>query len=387
MKYNRLNKYFKIIVFILFTIFIIIFFGCIEIIASENIPLKVPDFIPEGTIILDEPSSKEIIYISSDQSILIFRNSTPHLEQLQSGDVLLLNVTRFNASYLLFQIKHIIKGRPNNKGVIIETKPWENHPPFISALIAQPSTFETGQHSYLTCHAADQDGDRLHYTWISSGGTILGNGPSITWIAPHQTGSYSVSCEVMDSNGNKDIESVQLFTVEKFPLLTHEEKELVRRFGWGDNNRTIRWPEGYVEVYDATNFSKMQEVLNQWNEVLIGKVEFYLSDNPQSPVKITYNSELRKENFCGHIDTHWRNYWLYATEITINPDGSFCGYPENSYALYLHFFSGVAGFNTWKGEVVEKRDWQNFNLISEIMQMMIKALYKVPAGYDLNRDL
>ena len=57
---------------------------------------------------------------------------------------------------------------------------------------------------------------------------------------------------------------------------------------------------------------------------------------------------------------------------------------KNIFGLYLHFFSGVAGFNVWKGEVVKKRDWQEFTLISEIMQIMTKALYKVPAGYDLN---
>jgi len=386
MQYNRFNKYFQIITFILFTIFITLFFGSPEIMALENIPPEIPDFIPEGTIILDELSSQEIIYISSDQSILLFRNSTPQLEQLQSGDVLLLNVTQFNASYLLFQIKHIIKKRPNNKGVMMEVVPWENHPPFISSIIAQPSTIEIGQRSYLTCHAADQDGDILSYSWISTGGTILGSGPNITWIAPEQTGGYSISCEAMDNSGDKDIKLVQLFIAEKLPLLTEQEKELIRRFGWG-SNRTIRWPDGYIEVYDATNFSKMQEVLDQWNEVLDGKVIFYLSNNPQSPVKVTYNSALRKENLCGHIDTHWRSYRLYAAEITINPDGSFCGYPENSFSLYLHLFSGVAGFNVWKGEVVEKRDWQNFNLISEIMQMMLKALYKLPAGYDLNRDL
>jgi uncharacterized protein involved in tolerance to divalent cations len=51
----------------------------------------------------------------------------------------------------------------------------------------------------------------------------------------------------------------------------------------------------------------------------------------------------------------------------------------------INLFSGVAGFNAWKGEVVKKRDWKNFTLISEIMQTMIKALYKLPAGYDLNR--
>ena len=386
MHYNRLNRYFQIITFILFTILIALFFVSIEILALENISPEVPDYIPQGTIILDEPSTQEIIYISSDQSVLIFRNTTFQLEQLQPGDVLLLNVTQFNASYLLFQIKHIIKERPNNEGVIIEVIPWQNHPPFISSIIAQPSTLEAGQHSYLTCHAADRDGDILHYTWIYSGGTILGNGPGITWIAPEQIGSYNISCEVMDKSGEKDIKSIQLSVAKRLPLLNFEEKELIRRFGWG-SNRTIRWPEGYVEVYDATDFSRMQEVLDRWNVVTEGKVIFYLSNNPQSPVKITYNSLLRKENLCGHIDTHWRSYRLYAAEVTINPDGSYCGYPENSFGLYLHLFSGVAGFNVWKGEVVKKRDWQNFNLISEIMQMMIKVLYKVPAGYDLNRDL
>lgn len=381
------NQNFKSIIYILLSIFIIIFSAGVTVFATEIYSVEDKSLIPKNTIVLDEPSSQELVYISSDQSILLFRSSTPQLEQLRVSDVLWLNASVNDNYGFLRQIIYISKKEESNdKGLIIKTIPWiENHPPFISALIAQPSTLEAGQRSYLTCHAADQDGDMLHYTWISSGGTILGNGPGITWIAPEQTGGYSISCEAMDNSGDKDIKLVQLFVSEKLPLLSNEEKELVRRFGWG-GNRTIRWPDGYVEVYDATNFSKMQEVLDQWNEVLDGKVIFYLSNNPQSPVKITYNSALRKENLCGHINNHWRSYKLYAAEITINPDGYFCGYPENSYALYLHFFSGVAGFNAWKGEVVEKRDWQNFTLISEIMQMMIKALYKVPAGYDLNRN-
>ena len=388
MQYKRFNIHSQIIIFILFIIFVTIFFGSVEIMALENISLRIPDFIPEGTIVLDEPSSQEIIYISPDQGILIFKNSTPQLEKLQIGDVLLLTETAADKpSGFLRQIKHIIKERPNSKGIIIQTIPWRmNHPPIISGLIAQPSTLEIGHQSKLTCYAADEDKDELYYSWISAGGSILGSGTNITWIAPHQIGSYSITCEVMDSSGDKDIKSVQLFVVEKFPLLTHEEKELIRRFGWG-GNRTIRWPDGYVEVYDATNFSRMQGVLNRWNAVIGGKIIFYLSNNPQSPVKVTYNPELRKENLCGHIDTHWRSYRLYAAEITINPDSSFCGFPENSYALYLHLFSGVAGFNAWKGDTIDREDWQDFTLISEIMQTMIKALYKVPPGYDLDRDL
>jgi hypothetical protein len=126
----------------------------------------------------------------------------------------------------------------------------------------------------------------------------------------------------------------------------------------------------------------MQEVLDQWNEVIGGKVIFYLSNNPQSPVKLTYNPELREENLCYHIDTHWSNYQLYAAEIKINPDTSLCGYPQNSYALYLHSFSGIAGFDVWEGTTIDQKDWQNFNLISEIMQTMIRALYKLPSAYN-----
>jgi hypothetical protein len=247
--------------------------------------------------------------------------------------------------------------------------------------MARPSTLEIGQQSDLTCYAADEDKDELFYSWVSTGGTLFGNGANITWIAPHQSGNYIVNCEVTDGRGGKDIRAVQLWVAEEFPQLTSVEKELIQKYGWG-NNRVIRWPDGYVEVYDATNFSRMQEVLDRWNEVIGGKVIFYLSNDPQSPVKLTYNPELGEENLCYHIDTHWSNYQLYAAEIKINPDASSCGYPQNSYSLYLHSFSGIAGFDVWKGTTIDREDWQNFNLISEIMQTMIRALYQLPSAYN-----
>lgn len=382
MKLKKFNKYFKI--FILWATFIIIFFGAINIFASEIYSIEDKNLMPKTTIVLDEQSSQELVYISPDQSILLFRNSTPQLEQLRVGDVLWLNVAVNDNYGFLGQIKHIIKDRLNrdSEGIIIETIPWiRNHTPIISGLIARPSTLEIGQQSDLTCYAADEDKDELFYSWISTGGTLLGNGANITWIAPNQSGNYIINCEVTDSRGGKDIRAVQLWVAEEFPQLTYEEKELIQKYGWGDN-RVIRWPDGYVEVYDATNFSRMQEVLDRWNEVIGGKVIFYLSNNPQSPVKLTYNPELREENLCYHIDTHWSNYQLYAAEIKINPDASSCGFPQNSYALYLHSFSGIAGFDVWEGTTIGQKDWQNFNLISEIMQTMIRALYKLPSAYN-----
>jgi len=384
MKHKQSNKYFKIVIFVLGITFIILFWETINLFAAENFPLIDQNSVPKGTIFLDEQSFGEIIFISSDQSILIFKNSTSQLERLHPGAILFLRVNEDSSYGNLYQIKHIMQGGLNrdSEGIIIEIIPWiRNHPPIISGLIARPSTLEIGQQSDLTCYVADEDKDELFYSWISTGGTLLGNGANITWIAPHQSGNYIINCEVTDSRGGRDSRAIQFVIVEKIPLLTYEEKNLLQEYGWG-NSRVIRWPDGYVEVYDATDFSRMQEVLDRWNEVIGGKVIFYLGNDSQSPIKLTYNPELSQENLCYHIDTHWENYQLYAAEIKINPDASSCGYPQNSFALYLHSFSGIAGFDVWKGTTIDREDWQGFNLIPEIMQTMIRALYQLPSGYN-----
>jgi len=386
MNYNNFNKYFKTISFVLCAIVVMLFIGSMEIMAIENTPPEVPDFIPEGTIILDEQSIKEINYISPDKGVFIFRNATPQLEKLQSGDVLLINPTEEEISYLLLEIMHIIKGKSNSKGIVIEVIPWKNHPPVISSLIAQPYTLQINNSSSLICYAADEDGDTLHYIWSASGGIISGDGPNITWTAPNQTGNYEITCEVIDSSGDKSIKSIQLSVVKNMPLLTSQEKQLLENFGWG-KDKTVRWPDKHIEVFDTTNFSRMQEVLSQWNLLLGEKVNFYLSDNPYSPVKISYDHKLREKNLCGHVDAHWKNYQLNKAEITINPDFSFCGFPEENFGLYLHLFAGVVGFDAWKGTTVEKREWKEFTLIPDIMQRMVKALYKIPTGYNLDGNL
>ena len=235
----------------------------------------------------------------------------------------------------------------------------------------------------MTCHAADTGGDGISYYWHTNKGLLRGSGATVTWTAPHQTGDYFISCEVTDNRGGVDNRTVRIQVVDSLPSLTYQERELIRKFGWG-RNRTIRWLDGYVAVYDGTNFRQMQQVLNKWNNIVGDKVVFYLSHDPRSPVKITYNYELSRKNLCYHIDTHWRNYQLYAAEIQINPDSRLCGFPGNLYAAYLQSFSGIVGFNIWQGTTIARDNWRDFNHISEIIQHMIEGLYKVPPGYDLN---
>jgi len=359
----------------------LMFFKNIEISASTKHNLKTPQYIPEETIILDKLSIRALVYTSSDQSVLVFNTLTPQLARLQSGDLIFIDTTKEKDCHQLFQIRHIIKGKLGKQTIMIAVIPWQNHPPVISAIIAQPANLLVGQQSHISCHATSQTGEILRYQWTASAGTILGkvDGPFITWIAPEQMGHYPISCEVQDRNGQRTLQTIQLKVSDQSVLLDENEKALLKRFGWG-GNRLIRWPDGIIPVYDATHFAEMPEVLAQWNQVIDGKVTFYLSNNPQSPIQITYDAALQKKTLCGHIDVHWKDYNLYAAEMTINPDHTFCDFPQNQFSLYLHLFSGVAGFNAWKGEVIEKEDWQNFTLISDLMQKMVKALYRCQSG-------
>lgn len=380
----KMNQISKFIFFFFLLLFFMIFIIQRELFAAQAESVNNNCLLPEDAIILDESSSQELVYISSDYSILVFRRTTPQLANLSVGDILYLDAEITKNNYFLGQVTNIIREDAYQKGMIIHMTPWrENHPPFISGLIAQPSILEVGQQSRLTCHAADQDGDTLFYYWYTNKGLLRGPGATVTWTAPHQPGDYFITSEVSDNRGGTDHRTVRIQVVDKLPSLTYQERELICKFGWG-SNRTIRWPDGYVAVYDGTNFIRIQEVLDEWNKVVGDNVVFHLSHNPQSPVKISYNYELSRKNLCYHIDTHWRNFQLYAAEIQINPDSRLCGFPGNLYAAYLHTFSGVAGFNVWWGTTIERDDWQDFTLISEIMQQMIQALYQVPPGYDLN---
>ncbi len=165
-------------------------------------------------------------------------------------------------------------------------------------------------------------------------------------------------------------------------LLTPEEIELIKTWGYG-GDYVIRWPDGYVDVYDATGYSQMQKVLNQWNSAIGGKVVFRLSENPNSPVQIIFDYSINLEGNCSsgtyEID---ENYSFIERVIKINPIGQGC--LENAYQLYLSNFSKVVGCNVWTElSSVPFEDWSEFYEIPEIIKKMVRALHKVPPGYYL----
>jgi hypothetical protein len=89
----------------------------------------------------------------------------------------------------------------------------ENQAPAITSLTADPDSLVSGEHSAVTCIASDPDGDTLTYSWSLSGGSKSGGGPSITWFAPSEGGTFTITIVVDDGNGGTAGEEVTIVSL------------------------------------------------------------------------------------------------------------------------------------------------------------------------------
>jgi len=103
----------------------------------------------------------------------------------------------------------------------------ENHPPEITAIVAEPGLHVApGEIVDLTCVATDPDEDRLVYSWSREAGSILNTGPSVLWVSPQGAGIYAVTCTVQDTSGIAAVASAEivlsdtLITIEGPPMGT-----------------------------------------------------------------------------------------------------------------------------------------------------------------------
>jgi len=85
---------------------------------------------------------------------------------------------------------------------IPEQRETINHPPVIE-LISAPDNVSPSSNNRINCEAVDIDGDSLSYAWNITGGSIFGEGNTITWIAPEIAGTYQLSVAVTDGEGGK----------------------------------------------------------------------------------------------------------------------------------------------------------------------------------------
>jgi len=78
-----------------------------------------------------------------------------------------------------------------------------NHPPVITSLVAEPVAAHPLGDCQVVCNATDPDGDELSYGWSATGGGVVGEGATVTWIAPDSVDFYYVTVNVTDGRGGE----------------------------------------------------------------------------------------------------------------------------------------------------------------------------------------
>jgi len=173
--------------------------------------------------------------------------------------------------------------------------------------------------------------------------------------------------------------------------LTSEEKSLIREYGFG-GDYVIRWPDGDIGVYDATGNATIrttiQRALNEWNAVIKsggGKTRFYLSNDPNSPVKIFYDPNY---DGCAYNEDTEDGYEITSFEMGIPTNNPGCGFPDNYYAIFLKNFGVMVGIKGEKMCPASLQDgscpydaWTQYTSIFDIHKKVVRALYKVSPGY------
>ncbi|PKP32712.1 MAG: hypothetical protein CVT99_03325 [Bacteroidetes bacterium HGW-Bacteroidetes-16] len=96
------------------------------------------------------------------------------------------------------------KGEATGSGQLTVLAPVNNNP-VISSIQLSPTTANPGQVVSISVSANDADGDQLTYQYQVTGGAVSGSGPSVSWTAPSQAGSYSVTVTVMDGEGGQAV--------------------------------------------------------------------------------------------------------------------------------------------------------------------------------------
>jgi hypothetical protein len=91
-----------------------------------------------------------------------------------------------------------------------DTAEPKNNAPEINSVTVNPPSVNVNGTATVTVDADDADNDPLTYTYMPSGGSIVGNTASVIWTAPSTAGAVSVTVTVKDGEGGEDTGSGNL---------------------------------------------------------------------------------------------------------------------------------------------------------------------------------
>ncbi len=135
-----------------------------------------------------------------------------------------------------------------------------NHFPVIQSVTANPDTIYIDGTTSLSCVATDSDQDELTYTWFSQLGSFPNglSGSSIQWIAPSDSGSYSITVTVSDGvDSDQDFVSVAVESVteDNLPPATPSNPNPADNSTEVSTSLSLTWtssdPDGDALTYDV----------------------------------------------------------------------------------------------------------------------------------------
>lgn len=84
---------------------------------------------------------------------------------------------------------------------LVTPEPKGNKSPVISSLEAEYINVYPGGASDIRCAVSDPEGDAVQLKWSSTGGTLTGDGVTVTWESPNDYGDYHIMVIAKDGSG------------------------------------------------------------------------------------------------------------------------------------------------------------------------------------------
>jgi len=193
-------------------------------------------------------------------------------------------------------------------------------------------------------------------------------------VSPSKITKYTFVA--VDKNGTPTSKDITIYVTDQLVLIFNVGPEF-----WTNPNtpgKTQRWADGFVDVYDQTGYSRLQDVLDAWNSVIGGNVILRKSSNPNSPITITL-TDTAPAGHCGSSSIRIANASANDYRI-IKVDLAILRSCNNNYGTYLHSMGHAIGFMKHTVEAGLMSGTVYSETITQLVYNTIHRLYSLPVG-------